>query len=131
MGVVRDITDELKQAETSLKQEAAERVAQAQRDFLSRLSHELRTPLNAILGFAQLMQMDRGHATPTQQRQADMILDAGKQLLSLVEDVLDLSKVESGHITMQLQPVDASQSLRQCATLIANQLQEHQLTWID
>lgn len=131
MGVVRDITDELKQAETSLKQEAAERVAQAQRDFLSRLSHELRTPLNAILGFAQLMQMDRVHATPTQQRQADMILDAGKQLLSLVEDVLDLSKVESGHITMQLQPVDASQSLRQCATLIANQLQEHQLTWID
>ena len=131
MGVLRDITDELKQAETSLKQEAAERVAQAQRDFLSRLSHELRTPLNAILGFAQLMQMDRVHATPTQQRQADMILDAGKQLLSLVEDVLDLSKVESGHITMQLQAVDAGQSLRQCAALIGNQLQEHQLTWMD
>lgn len=131
MGVLRDITDELKQTEMALKQQAAERVAQAQRDFLSRLSHELRTPLNAILGFAQLMQMDRVHATPTQQRQANMILDAGKQLLSLVEDVLDLSKVESGHIAMQLQPTDAAQCLRQCASLIGNQLQELQLTWVD
>lgn len=131
MGVLRDITDELKQTETALKQQAAERVAQAQRDFLSRLSHELRTPLNAILGFAQLMQMDRVHATPTQQHQADMILDAGKQLLSLVEDVLDLSKVESGHIAMHLQPTDAAQCLRQCAALIDNQLQEQQLTWVD
>ena len=131
MGVLRDITDELKQTEAALKQQAAERVAQAQRDFLSRLSHELRTPLNAILGFAQLMQMDRVHATPTQQRQADMILDAGKQLLSLVEDVLDLSKVESGHVAMQLQPTDAAQCLRQCAALISHQLKEHQLTWVD
>ena len=92
MGVVRDITDELRQAQSAMQRDAAEQVAAAQREFLSRLSHELRTPLNAILGFAQLMQLDQANATATQNRQVGMILGAGKQLLSLVEDVLDLSK---------------------------------------
>lgn len=131
MGVLRDVTEELSQAEMATKRDAAERVAQSQREFLSRLSHELRTPLNAILGFAQLMQMDAVHATPTQNRQADMILEAGKQLLALVEDVLDLSKVESGHIHMALQPVDAVQAIKNCTVLIDRHLQQHQLTLVE
>lgn len=131
MGVLRDVTEELSQAETAMKRDAAERVAQTQREFLSRLSHELRTPLNAILGFAQLMQMDRSGSSPTQMRQADMILGAGKQLLALVEDVLDLSKVESGHIHMNLQRVDAVQAIKTCTALIGSHLHRYNLTLIE
>ena len=117
-GVLRDITVELEQVEMAMKREAAERVAQSQREFLSRLSHELRTPLNAILGFAQLMQLDKAHATETQTRQVSMILGAGKQLLTLVEDVLDLSKVESGHIHMHLEAIDAHSAIHSCVPLL-------------
>ncbi|HET8871400.1 MAG TPA: ATP-binding protein, partial [Aquabacterium sp.] len=131
MGILRDVTDELNQAELALRRDAAERVAQAQREFLSRLSHELRTPLNAILGFAQLMQMDRQHTSAAQIQQVEMILGAGQQLLSLVEDVLDLSKVESGHIHMQLQPVDAVCAVRSCLPLIDGHLKRHQLHLIE
>ncbi|MGE5452880.1 MAG: ATP-binding protein [Acidobacteriota bacterium] len=128
VGVLRDITEELNQVETAMKRDAAERVAQSQREFLSRLSHELRTPLNAILGFAQLMQMDAAHNPPTHARQIEMILDAGKQLLGLIEDVLDLSKVESGHVHMNLQPVDVVSSIRACTALLTSHLAPRRLT---
>ncbi|HEX5372826.1 MAG TPA: ATP-binding protein [Aquabacterium sp.] len=119
VGVVRDVTEERAQVEMAMKRDAAERVARAQREFLSRLSHELRTPLNAILGFAQLMLIDTSRALPpTQTRQTQLILTAGRQLLSLIEDVLDLSKVESGDIPMSIQAVDVCQSLRACLPLI-------------
>lgn len=119
VGVVRDVTEERAQVEMTMKRDAAERVARAQREFLSRLSHELRTPLNAILGFAQLMLIDTSRALPpTQTRQAQLILTAGRQLLSLIEDVLDLSKVESGDIPMSIQTVDVCQSVRACLPLI-------------
>ncbi len=126
-GVLRDITVELEQVELAMKRDAAERVAQSQREFLSRLSHELRTPLNAILGFAQLMQLDQANATATQNRQVGMILGAGKQLLSLVEDVLDLSKVESGHIHMHLDAVDAHAAIHACVPLLDTHLSKDNL----
>jgi signal transduction histidine kinase len=119
VGVVRDVTDEQAQAEMAVRRDAAERVTKAQREFLSRLSHELRTPLNAILGFAQLMLLDGSRPLqPTHSRQTELILTAGKQLLALIEDVMDLSKVESGDIPMSLQPVDIVQSVRACMALI-------------
>lgn len=127
VGVVRDITDELRQAQSAMQRDAAEQVAAAQREFLSRLSHELRTPLNAILGFAQLMQLDQANATATQNRQVGMILGAGKQLLSLVEDVLDLSKVESGHIHMHLDAVDAHAAIHACVPLLDSHLSKDNL----
>ncbi|MDE2593378.1 MAG: PAS domain S-box protein [Burkholderiales bacterium] len=119
VGVVRDVTDEMVQAQLTMQRDAAEQVAQAQRDFLSRLSHELRTPLNAILGFAQLLNLDKTTPLPTHQhQQVAMILAAGQQLLALIEDVLDLSKVEAGEINMQLQPVDLNQTLRASMAMI-------------
>lgn len=132
VGVVRDITDEMVRAETTLQRDAAERVAKAQREFLSRLSHELRTPLNAILGFAQLMLIDKArplHAT--HERQTQLILTAGKQLLTLIEDVMDLSKVESGDIPMTLQAVDVVASLRACLPLIDGARAQMDLTIVD
>ncbi|MDE2593379.1 MAG: PAS domain-containing sensor histidine kinase [Burkholderiales bacterium] len=131
MGVLRDVTEELSQAETAVKRDAAERVAASQREFLSRLSHELRTPLNAILGFAQLMQMEAVHSPPTHARQVNMILDAGHQLLALVEDVLDLSKVESGHVDMNLQRVDVVPAIRACTALLNSHLEPQKLTLME
>ncbi len=119
VGVVRDITDELRQAQSAMQRDAAEQVAAAQREFLSRLSHELRTPLNAILGFAQLLEIDRHAPLPShQQQQVAMILTAGKQLLALIEDVLDLSKVEAGEIRMSPEPVSVTQAMHTSMSMI-------------
>ncbi len=119
VGVVRDVTDEMAQAQLTMQRDAAEQVAQAQRDFLSRLSHELRTPLNAILGFAQLLELDKTTPLqPHQRQQVGMILAAGQQLLALIEDVLDLSKVEAGEINMALQPVNLTQTLHASMAMI-------------
>lgn len=129
IGVVRDVTDAAHQAEQTLKREAAERVAQAQRSFLSRLSHELRTPLNAILGFAQLLGLDaRPSLSDAQRQQVHWILTSGQQLLALIEDVLDLSKVESGEISLHLARVDVNALLRECLPLLEAARQEHQIT---
>lgn len=129
IGVVRDVTQEKARAQLALERDAAERVAQSQRGFLSRLSHELRTPLNAILGFAQLLTMDRQQPLPpTQHKQVEWILDAGHQLLKLVEDVLDLSKVEAGEIGITLQDCDLSTVLGSSLILIESARTQHGVT---
>jgi signal transduction histidine kinase len=126
IGVVRDVTDEIAQAQLAVQRDAAEKVAAAQRRFLSRLSHELRTPLNAILGFAQLLTLNQKEPLPaTQQQQVQWILGAGQQLLSLVEDVLDLSKVEAGEISMHLQAVDLHETVHSCLPLVDAIRQHH------
>lgn len=104
-----DIT-ELKQFQETLikSQEDAEKANQAKSEFLSRMSHELRTPLNAILGFAQIMdlnttkKLDEGNRENTQH-----ILKAGQHLKLLIDEVLDLSLVESGEIKLELENVPA------------------------
>jgi PAS domain S-box-containing protein len=132
VGVVRDITDERGRAERAMQRDAAEKVAQSQRDFLSRLSHELRTPLNAILGFAQLLLMDRTHALdPIQAQRVNMMLEAGQQLLSMVEDVLDLTKVEAGEIAMALQPIEVAPLWRSSAAMIEGAREHHGVVFID
>lgn len=103
-GVVRDVT-ERKQLEHVLKRakEDAERANRAKSDFLSRMSHELRTPLNAILGFAQLLDMDE--LDVEQKESVDQILKAGRHLLSLVDEVLDIARIEAGRMPLSLEPV--------------------------
>ncbi|MBA4110283.1 MAG: hypothetical protein C0487_11900 [Leptothrix sp. (in: Bacteria)] len=132
VGVMRDVTEERMRAERAMQRDAAERVAQSQRDFLSRLSHELRTPLNAILGFAQLLLLDRANAlNPAQAQRVNMMLEAGQQLLGMVEDVLDLTKVEAGEIAIALQPVELAPLWRSTATMIEGVRERHQVTFID
>lgn len=131
-GVVRDVTQEKARARLALERDAAERVASSQRGFLSRLSHELRTPLNAILGFAQLLSMDHLHPLPpTQHKQVEWILDAGHQLLKLVEDVLDLSKVDAGEIGMRLQDCDLGTVLDSSLVLIESARQKNDISVIN
>ena len=103
-GIVRDVT-ERKHLEHVLKRakEDAERANRAKSEFLSRMSHELRTPLNAILGFAQLLEMD--DLDLEQQESVDQILRAGRHLLSLVDEVLDIARIEAGRMTLSLEPI--------------------------
>jgi signal transduction histidine kinase/ActR/RegA family two-component response regulator len=85
--------------------------------FLSRMSHELRTPLNSILGFGQLLELDE--LRPKQRERVTHILRAGRHLLELINEVLDISRIESGNVTFSLEPVHVDQSLRDVLDLIA------------
>ena len=81
----------------------AQRANQAKSEFLSRMSHELRTPLNVILGFAQVLQLDE--LSPGQSESVGHILQAGRHLLALIDDVLDISRIESGKMALSIEPV--------------------------
>lgn len=104
ISVITDIT-ERKKAEQELKsaKTSAEGANRAKSEFLSRMSHELRTPLNAILGFAQLLELD--DLPGDQQESVDRILKAGRHLLDLINEVLDISRIEAGNLSLSLEPV--------------------------
>ena len=105
VGIVEDITDQLRLEELGRAREAAEAANQAKNEFLSRMSHELRTPMNAILGFTQLMQMDAVEPLPPAQRtRAQQIAQAGWHLLEMINDTLDLSRIEAGSLRLELAP---------------------------
>jgi signal transduction histidine kinase len=99
------------------KQEA-EQASNAKSDFLSRMSHELRTPMNAILGFSQILEMDDEH--PLNEIQLDQVHEiskAGHHLLELINEVLDLAKVESGRIELSVEPIPYNEVLNECLSL--------------
>lgn len=126
LGVVRDIT-ERKQAEANLwaAKEEAESANHAKSEFLSRMSHELRTPLNAILGFTQLLDMDE---RPPQERQnLDYIFKAGKHLLALIDEVLDISRIESGRISVSIEPVETTPAIQESIVLVRQKTQERKI----
>ncbi len=105
-GYMEDVTErrELEQARHAAA--VAEAANRAKTEFLSRMSHELRTPLNAVLGFAQLMEIDRAEPPGEgQQRRLQMIREAGEHLLHMIGDLLDLTRIESGGMTLQLEAV--------------------------
>ena len=120
-GTNMDITD-IKRAEERVMQAkvAAEKANQAKSEFLSSMSHELRTPLNAILGYAQLFEYD-GNLTHNQVDNLHEIRKAGEHLLQLINDVLDLAKIESGKMTVSLEPVLTSRVVAECFTLVQPQ----------
>ncbi|MCF5224621.1 PAS domain S-box protein [Pseudomonas syringae] len=115
--ITRDISDR-RVAEIALgtAREEAERASRAKSEFLSRMSHELRTPLNSILGFAQLLDMD----SPASQRpQVGHILRAGQHLLKLINEVLDIARIEAGHVSLSLEPVSLSSVLKETLVLVS------------
>ena len=104
---VWDLSDDvLKAEELREARVAAEAGSAAKSEFLSSMSHELRTPMNAILGFAQLLQRDRKEPlSPRQQERVAQILKGGEHLLRLIDDVLDLARIEAGAISVSTEPV--------------------------
>jgi hypothetical protein len=126
VGVNWDVT-EAKAAELARQQTAlAEREIQAKSQFLSRMSHELRTPLNAVLGFTQLLQIEaRQSAHAEQIAKLGHIRAAGDHLLSLINDVLDLSGLESGELKLSLQAVDLEALVRQSVPLVESLATQH------
>lgn len=122
----RDISPR-KAAEDMLRQarDEANRASAAKSEFLSRMSHELRTPLNAILGFAQVLRLPGEQPlSPQQADHVHEILNAGKHLLSLVNEVLDLARIESGRLEVKLEPVALHPVIKHCATHIEHAARE-------
>jgi PAS domain S-box-containing protein len=120
----RDVT-ERKQGEEALRhakaeaeaaREEAERANLAKSEFLSRMSHELRTPMNSILGFGQVLA--RGELTPLQRKGVSHILTAGRHLLNLINEVLDLSRIEAGRLTMSIEPVRVAPLIEEAMDLV-------------
>ena len=104
----------------------AERSNRAKSVFLSRMSHDLRTPLNSILGFAQLLGSDG--LSSDQQRNARHIIDAGEHLLDLINEVLDIARIESGRLAISAEPVAAADVIRRANELIAPLAQRRHIT---
>jgi CheY-like chemotaxis protein len=116
----RTVQLELANAELEMAIEEARAANQAKSAFLSSMSHELRTPLNAILGFAQILASDNMPTTPEQKKEfSGHILKSGRHLLTLINEILDLAKVEAGAVTLTMEAVALGDILAECRGMIA------------
>ncbi|PKB23319.1 PAS domain-containing hybrid sensor histidine kinase/response regulator [Janthinobacterium sp. 64] len=106
----------------------ADKANRAKSEFLSSMSHELRTPLNAVLGFAQLMASDTPPPSASQQRSLEQILNGGWYLLRLINEILDLSMIESGRVAMSREAMALTEVLRDCRAMITPQAQKRHIT---
>ena len=134
IGVLRDVTQRYQQQQDLITakeqaehaQETAEKANRAKSEFLSKMSHELRTPLNAILGFSQLLSADS--LTEDQLDSVNLIHNSGKHLLNLINDVLDLARIESGNAVASLEHVNVRDLITEIMPVIETQLEALQLT---
>lgn len=126
-SAARDITDRIMQ-ENALNQarELAEQANKAKSDFLSRMSHELRTPMNSILGFAQLLEM--GGLNQHEQKSVNHILKSGKHLLNLINEVLDISRIEAGRVSISIEPISIQSILDEVSDLLNPTASKHQIS---
>ena len=118
--VALDVSQRRRAAEAELARRAAEAASQAKTEFLSRMSHELRTPMNAVLGYAQLMEMSTQEPpTPNQRRQLQQVQRSGWHLVQLIDDVLDMARVESGHMQLTIEAVDIGPLVERAREIVA------------
>jgi PAS domain S-box-containing protein len=130
-AAARDVTErkrldqvlQEKNIELEASRALAEKANLAKSEFLSSMSHELRSPLNAILGFAQLMESDTPAPTPAQKESIAQILQAGWHLLTLIDDILDLAKVEAKQVPLSREPVSLAEVMVECQGMIEPQAQ--------
>ena len=118
---VRERTAQLEtsNAELRLATAAAEKANRAKSEFLSSMSHELRTPLNAIIGFGQLLGSDTGNIKPERRQEfVEHIVGAGKHLLTLINEILNLARIEAGHVELSLEPVGLDEVMAECRQMM-------------
>lgn len=123
-GVAKDVTREtLREAALVEAKRSADVANLAKSTFLATMSHELRTPLNAIIGFSELIEQQHFGADQTQRyvEYARDIRQSGEHLLTLVNDILDLAKIESGKMSVNLEPVSVGAAMAKCAVIIGDQ----------
>ena len=125
---------ELQELYTGLERKVAEKTEQLEManrhksEFLANMSHELRTPLNAIIGFSEVLKEGMfGDLNAKQTQYASDIFGSGQHLLSLINDILDLSKVEAGHMALDIQEFDVATAVKNCCTLIRDRAQRQRL----
>src|SRR5439155_278612 len=122
--VFRDVTEQHAARAERQARESLEAASRAKTEFLSRMSHELRTPLNAVLGFAQLLRLDASRPPTVEQLgRIQHIENAGAHLLALVNDILDLSRVESGQMMVSLEAVDLQDAVADALGMAAEKLE--------
>jgi PAS domain S-box-containing protein len=131
-GYMADVT-ELRELEAASRDKAAaEAASRAKTEFLSRMSHELRTPLNAVLGFAQLLEMAREPALAApHQRQVRLIREAGEHLLTMIGDLLDLTRIEAGQLALHTEPFALAPLAQECLSLLQAQAAAVQVQFVN
>jgi PAS domain S-box-containing protein len=129
LSVVRDVTEQ-KQTEKALKKaiESAQSANRAKSEFLANMSHEIRTPLNAVIGFSELL--SSLVTEPKQKTYLQSIKTAGKSLLTLINDILDLSKIEAGRLDIQYEAVYLNHILKDLKNIFALKISEKNLNWV-
>jgi len=129
LGAHRDHLEDLvreRTLELSDAKERAEIASRAKSQFLARMSHELRTPLNAIMGYAQILKMDNG-ITPKQRNGLDIIHSSGQHLLTLIVDILDLSRIEAGKAELRIAPVELAARMHAVIDIVRVMAEDKQL----
>jgi PAS domain S-box-containing protein len=127
VGVIRDVTlRKQREAELMAAKTQAEMANRAKSEFLANMSHELRTPLNAIIGFSEVLDSEFfGQLNDRQKACAKDIHDSGKHLLDIVNSVLDMSKIESGHYELAEEVMDPADAIAQCLMMVRDRAREN------
>ena len=125
---ISDITERKKMEQTIIHaKEEAEKTNLAKSDFLSKMSHELLTPLNGILGFAQLLEIEET-LNDDQRDFVQEILSGGRHLLSIINDILDLSRIETGHIKVSIEEIDLVTIINECINIVQPQARKKRIS---
>jgi len=129
--VLKSLAEQLRQRNQEIEQKniELEQVSRMKSRFLAAMSHELRTPLNAVIGFSQVLEARMfGELNAKQAEYIQDIHESGRHLLSLINDILDLSKIEAGRMELDLAPFDLQQTLESAVILVQERAAEHALT---